>query len=227
MLDFQLMDKDLSNIQGKINTAKLLRDKNIQDQATHKSETTHDRLPPGQRLLSDPNSFPVLDLGTRPEFNPDTYRFQVSGLVEKPLDLNWNEVLALPKTTLTADFHCVTKWTQYDIAWAGIKYLDLEKLAGVKSEAKFLIQYGLDGYTTNVPLADLRKDSVLFAYELKGQPLPQEHGWPLRLIIPELYAWKGSKFLNKIEFRAEDAPGFWEVRGYNNHGDPWKEERYS
>jgi DMSO/TMAO reductase YedYZ molybdopterin-dependent catalytic subunit len=222
------MDKVLSNIEGKIKTAKLLRDKNIQDQATHQSEAGHDRLPPGQRLLSDPLSFPVLDLGTRPEFNQETYRFQVSGLVEKPLDLGWNEVLTtFPKSALTADFHCVTKWTQYDITWAGIKYLDLEKLVGVKPEAKFLIQYGLDGYSTNVPLADVRKENVLLAYELKDKPLPQEHGWPLRMIIPELYAWKGSKFLNKLEFRAEDESGFWEVRGYNNHGDPWKEERYS
>jgi len=222
------MDVNLTNITGKINTARLLRGVNKQQQAGHQDDTKHDRLPPGQRLLTDKESFPVLDLGVRPDFNGETYRFKVAGLVGKPLDLSFAELIKLfPKTELTADFHCVTKWTQYDITWGGFKYNELEKYLEVKPEAKFLIQYGLDGYTTNLPLADLHNDNVLFAYELKGKPIPREHGWPLRLIIPGLYGWKGSKFLTRIDFSAEDKPGFWEVRGYHNHGDPWKEERYS
>ena len=227
------MDKNLSNIAGKIKTAEILKERNRQEQLKHQAEEQKqtevkpERLPPGQRLLGERNEFPVLDLGIQPEFNPETYKFSVYGLVENPIELSWQEVLSkLPKSFLTADFHCVTRWTQYDIEWAGFKYSDLEKLLKPKPEAKFLLQYGLDNYSTNVPLEDVRKENVLFAYELRGKPIQREHGWPLRLIIPHLYAWKGSKFLSKLKFTDKDEQGFWEVRGYHNHGDPWKEERY-
>ena len=225
------MDQNLTNITGKIKTAQILKQKNIQEQQQHQAELAQgqkpERLPPGQRLLNDRSSFPVLDLGVRPEFNHETYKFTVYGLVENTLEWGYQDVLAkLPKSYLTADFHCVTRWSQYGIEWAGFKYLDLEKLVKPKTEARFVIQYGLDDYSTNVPIEDLRHENVLFAYELHGKPLPQEHGWPLRLIIPGLYGWKGSKFLFKLKFQDHDEPDFWETRGYHNHGDPWKEERY-
>ncbi len=222
------MGINLTNIAGKIKTAQLLGGKPKgptnpdQDQ-----DGKPDRLPPGQRLLRDKEEFPVLDLGIQPDFNPATYKFQVTGAVENPISYSWEEFLKLPKSNLTADFHCVTRWSQYDIEWAGVKYLDLEKIIKPKPEAKFVVQLGLDDYSTNVPIEDLRKENILLAYELKGGPIPREHGWPLRLIIPELYGWKGSKFLYRLHFKENDDPGFWEVRGYHNHGDPWKEERYS
>lgn len=221
---------NLTNITGKIKTAEIMKKlgKGIgNSQGDLDNDGKRDRLPPGQRLLHDPDELPILDLGVTPAFDQNTYRFEVTGLVENPINWTYQDIISkLTKTYLTADFHCVTKWSQYDVKWAGFKYLDLEKIIKPKNDAKFVIQYGLDGYTTNVPVEDLRHDNVIIAYELKGQPIPAEHGWPIRPIIPELYGWKGSKFLYKLDFVNQDQPGFWEVRGYHNHGDPWKEERY-
>lgn len=185
------------------------------------------RLPPGQRLLTEPDNFPVLDLGVQPDYNEETFQLQISGLVDKPVTLSLSQIKEMPATDLSADFHCVTRWSKFDVKWKGVAWSEIEKLVSPQSEAKYIIQYGLDGYTTNVPLEDMRKPNVILAYELYGRPLPKEHGAPIRMIIPHLYGWKGSKFLTGIEFVAEDAPGFWEVRGYHNHGDPWTEERYS
>lgn len=182
------------------------------------------RLPPGQRLV---NNFPVLDLGIQPMFFENKYRFEVTGLVENPISLTWEEFKKLPKSEITADFHCVTKWSKFDVKWGGVMMKDLLAIVKPKSNAKFIMQYGLDSYTTNVPIESIQADNVILAYELNGEPLPKEHGSPLRMIIPDLYAWKGSKFLTKIEFIEKDKLGFWEVRGYSNKANPWKEERYS
>jgi len=217
---------NLSNIAGKIKTAEIF--KKLGKGVGNINEDRSDRLPSGQRLLSDRNQFPILDLGFQPEFDPKTYRFQVTGLVDNPIDFSFDELInKFPETNLTADFHCVTRWSQYDIEWSGIRYLDIEALVKPKNEAKFIIQYGLDDYTTNAPITDFKSDNILLAYKLRGEDLPLEHGAPLRMIIPSLYGWKGSKFLYKLEYVEKDKPGFWEVRGYSNHGDPWKEERYS
>jgi DMSO/TMAO reductase YedYZ molybdopterin-dependent catalytic subunit len=184
------------------------------------------RLPPGQRLLSNPLNFPVLDLGVQPQYD-ESYRLEIGGLVGKPASLTLDEVKNLPATELSADFHCVTRWSKFDVEWKGVAWSEIEKLVTPDVSAKFVIQYGLDGYTTNLPIEELRKPNVILAYELMGKPLPLKHGAPLRMIVPHLYGWKGSKFLTGIEFMAQDAPGFWEVRGYHNHGDPFAEERYS
>ncbi len=122
---------------------------------------------------------------------------------------------------------CVTHWTKLGVQWKGISLFDFEKIAKPKPEWKHLIQYSADGYSSNVPREDLERDNVLLAYELEGKPIPREHGWPVRLIIPHLYGWKGAKFVNALEFSATDKPGFWETRGYHNHGDAFAEERYS
>lgn len=182
------------------------------------------RLPPGQRIT---NGFPVLDLGYQPIFFEKKYRFEVTGLVENPISLTWEEFKKLPKIELTSDFHCVTRWSKFDVEWGGVLMKDLLALVKPKPEAQFVIQHGLDGYTTNTPIEALEAENVILAYELEGEPLPREHGGPLRMIIPQLYAWKGSKFLTKLEFIEEDELGFWETRGYSNTADPWKEERYS
>jgi len=185
------------------------------------------RLPPGQRLLSDPEQFPVLDLGVQPEISPENFQLEISGLVDNPVNLTFADLQNLPRTDITADFHCVTRWSKFDVKWSGVAWKDIEELVKPKPEAKFIIEYGSDSYSTNVPLEDMRKENVIVAYALYGEPIPKEHGGPVRIIVPHLYAWKGSKFLKRIEFLAADRPGFWEVRGYHNHGDPWTEERYS
>lgn len=183
-----------------------------------------DRLPPGQHLTK---GFPILDLGVHPQFHPKRWRFQVEGEVEQPLDVDWEGfVQLLPKKDQVVDFHCVTTWSKFDVAWGGISFLDLTALVRPTEAARFLIAHSADGYTTNMPLADCMDEDVILAYELFGQPLPLEHGGPMRLIVPKLYAWKSAKFLRKLVFTAQDQPGFWEVRGYHNHGDPWIEERH-
>lgn len=160
-------------------------------------------------------------------FFEKTYRFEVTGLVENPISLTYEELKKLPKSEITADFHCVTKWSKFDVKWGGVLMKNILEIVKPKANAKFVIQYGLDGYTTNVPIEAIHKDNVILAYELYGRPLPREHGKPLRLIIPDLYAWKGSKFLTKLEFKEHDQLGFWEVRVYSNTANTWKEERYS
>jgi DMSO/TMAO reductase YedYZ molybdopterin-dependent catalytic subunit len=186
----------------------------------------HDRLPPGQHLVR-PDSFPILDLGVRPKFDPATWTFDAFGEVERPLRCTWEEFLTLPTVTVTRDFHCVTTWSKYDVTWTGVSFRWLAEHVGVKPAAQHVIAHCADlGYTTNVPLADMMAADVLLAYQLEGEPLPHEHGGPLRTLVPHLYAWKSAKFLRRLEFSAVDKPGFWEVRGYHNYGDPWREQRF-
>jgi DMSO/TMAO reductase YedYZ molybdopterin-dependent catalytic subunit len=169
----------------------------------------------------------VLDLGVQPDIPHDKWTLKVDGLVEKPTTLSWAQFNALPQVDDVSDFHCVTTWSKYDCRWGGVAFITLYELAQPKPEARFVYFTGYDGYSTNVPLAHCLDDDVLIATSFDGQPLPREHGGPARVIIPKLYAWKGSKFVKGITFLAEDRLGFWEVRGYHNVGDPWKEERYS
>ena len=204
-------------IKSKEKIAKIFKDK-------HSPENKDKRLTPGQYLTE---KFPVLDLGIKPEFDKTKWRLRVYGLVEKELSFTYDEILKMPTTNLTEDLHCVTSWSKFDVKWKGVSFKDFIKIVKPKANWKFLIQEGMDGYTTNVSREDLEKDNVIIAYELEGKPILQEHGWPMRMIIPQLYAWKGSKFLKGLKFVEKDEPGFWEVRGYNNHGDIWKEERYS
>jgi DMSO/TMAO reductase YedYZ molybdopterin-dependent catalytic subunit len=183
-----------------------------------------DRLPPGQMLTK---GFPVLDLGVRPEVPLSEWTLTLDGLVEKPVTLDWAKFNALPQVTDRSDFHCVTTWSKYDCDWSGVAFTTLFELAQPKPEAQFVYFTSYDGYSTNVPLANCLDDDVLIATRFGGEPVTLEHGGPARVIIPKLYAWKGAKFVRTITFLAEDRPGFWEVRGYHNVGDPWKEERYA
>jgi DMSO/TMAO reductase YedYZ molybdopterin-dependent catalytic subunit len=182
-----------------------------------------ERLPPGQHLTQ---GFPVLDLGIHPEFHPERWRFKVDGLVKTPLDLSWQEFQALPVAQQVSDFHCVTTWSKYDVKWTGVKFRTIMERAGVDPKATHVVLSCNDGYTTNLPLNELGGDDVLLAYELEGKPLPLEHGGPMRMLVPHLYAWKSAKFMTRITFLDHDDPGFWEVRGYHNHADPWTEERF-
>ena len=180
------------------------------------------RVPPGQFLS---NKFPVLTYGSTPKVDLDTWKFRVFGLVEQEVELNWDQFTKLPWTTVTADFHCVTQWSSLDNTWEGVTFPDLMTLAQPKPEAKFVMAHCFGGYTTNLPL-EVAMEEGLLAHKQDGEPLGEGHGWPLRLIIPSRYGWKSAKWLNGIELIAEDAPGFWEQRGYNNNADPWKEERF-
>jgi DMSO/TMAO reductase YedYZ molybdopterin-dependent catalytic subunit len=182
------------------------------------------RLPPGQKLT---NGFPVLDLGVQPEIPLDQWTLTIDGLVETPTALSWEQVQALPQVEDVSDFHCVTTWSKYDCHWSGVAFTTLYELVHPKPEAKFVYFTSYDGYSTNVALEACLDDDVLIATKFDGGPVPREHGGPARVIIPKLYAWKGAKFVRGITFLAEDKLGFWEVRGYSNTADPWKEERYA
>jgi DMSO/TMAO reductase YedYZ molybdopterin-dependent catalytic subunit len=188
------------------------------------ADPARDRLPPGQRLVQD---WPVLDLGVQPDVSKEKWRLRLEGLVEAPLRLGWDDFTALPQAEATNDIHCVTQWSRYDNRWQGVRATTLLGLARPKPAARFVSFTSYDGYTTNVPLAEFARDEVLLAHIWEGAPLSRQHGGPVRLVIPRLYLWKSPKWVTRIELLGADRPGFWEVRGYHNEADPWKEERYS
>jgi DMSO/TMAO reductase YedYZ molybdopterin-dependent catalytic subunit len=182
------------------------------------------RLPPGQSLTL---KWPVLHAGDVPPFDPATWDFRVTGLVEKPVRLTWQQFIALPITEVVADMHCVTRWSRFDVRWEGVLFSEVMKLVHARPEAKYAMVEAEYGYTSNVPLADLMRPTTLFALKENGEPLPPEHGYPVRLVVPNLYAWKSVKWVRGLEFMERDAPGFWERNGYHIYGDPFKEQRYS
>jgi DMSO/TMAO reductase YedYZ molybdopterin-dependent catalytic subunit len=190
----------------------------------HAGRPEEQRLPPGQRKVEN---WPVLDLGIQPAVAIEDWRLGVDGLVETPLTWDWAGFRALPVFHDVSDIHCVTAWSRFDNAWEGVSARDILAAARPKPEARFVVFHSYDDYTTNLPLADFAEPDVLLAYSWQGQPLPREHGGPVRAIVPKLYFWKSAKWIRRIELLAEDRSGFWEERGYNNHGDPWREERYS
>ena len=188
-------------------------------------------VPTGQRVV--PN-WPVLDLGDTPEVPLESWRLEVSGLCEHPLSLTWSDFLALPQADDESDFHCVTTWSRLNNRWRGVRFRTLAELAVPAAAAAFVSCTGYDRmpgtiipYTTNLPLARAVEDDVLLVHTWQDAPLPVEHGGPCRMITPKLYAWKGTKWIRRIEFLAEDRPGFWEVRGYSNTAEPWLDDRYA
>jgi DMSO/TMAO reductase YedYZ molybdopterin-dependent catalytic subunit len=180
------------------------------------------RVPPGQFVSK---KFPVLTYGSTPKVDLKTWKIRVFGLVEREIELDWEQFIQLGWTTINADFHCVTQWSSLDNTWEGIPFASLVSLAQPKPEAHFVMAYCYGGYTANLPL-EVAMEEGLLAHKQDGKELGKDHGWPVRLIIPSRYGWKSAKWLNGIELMAEDAPGFWEQRGYNNNADPWKEERF-
>ena len=190
----------------------------------HAADPAAQRLPPGQRLVT---SWPVLDLGAQPKIDLQRWRLVVDGLVENPVTLDWDGFNRLPQSELTSDIHCVTAWSRYDNRWRGVRVADLLEHVRPKPEAKFVLLQSFDTYTTNLPLAEFAAADALLATHWEGEPLTVEHGGPVRVVVPKLYFWKSAKWVKRIQFAAQDQPGFWEVRGYHNHGDPWTEERYS
>jgi DMSO/TMAO reductase YedYZ molybdopterin-dependent catalytic subunit len=183
------------------------------------------KLPSGQLHTE---KFPVLTYGPVQHISLDDWQFEITGLVNEKRVWTWEEFMQLPQTTLNADFHCVTHWSRFDDDWTGVLFRDFWETIkdNVKPEAEYVVQHAYGGYTTNLPLQWMLDEDVMLAHTFNGEPLPAEHGGPMRVFTPKRYAWKGAKWIKGLEFLAQDKPGFWEQNGYSNSADPWKEERY-
>ncbi|MBD5604363.1 MAG: sulfite oxidase-like oxidoreductase [Candidatus Eremiobacteraeota bacterium] len=181
-------------------------------------------IPPGQTVAK---GFPVLHVGDVPRFDKETWRLRLYGLVEQPFSLSYDELRAEPSVEWRGDIHCVTRWSKKDTVWRGTPMSALIRRAKPEPEAKFVIQRAENGYSTSLPLEAMLGDDVLVAWEYDGAALEPIHGGPVRMLVPKLYFWKSAKWINNLEFVAEDELGFWEKRGYHNDADPWKEQRYS
>jgi DMSO/TMAO reductase YedYZ molybdopterin-dependent catalytic subunit len=181
------------------------------------------RLPPGQYYT---DKWPVLHAGEIPDVDLANWTLEVTGEVEEPLSLSFEELQQLPATELTTDIHCVTRWSRFDAHFKGVHWRELAKLCNPKPSARFAIAHAEHGFTANVPLEALEDENALLAYEADGEPLTPEHGWPVRLVVPSRYFWKSAKWLRGLELLDHDEPGFWERYGYHNDADYWKEERY-
>ena len=182
------------------------------------------RLPPGQYLVTD---FPVLSAGPTPHTPLDRWSFTLEGRVRSPMSWSWEEFLKLPSQEFIVDISCVTKWTKLDTTWRGVSVDTLLESVQLDATAGYVMASSDGGYTTNVPLAEMVNGQAFIAYQFDGKALAAEHGGPARLVVPHLYFWKSAKWVRGLRFMEHDEAGFWESLGYNMHGDPWKEERYS
>ncbi len=182
------------------------------------------RIPPGQQLT---DKWPVLHIGGVPFFDIKSWKFSVFGLVNKRVEIDYNQFLALPEVKVHSDIHCVTRWSKLDNLWQGVSTSTIRELVDIDPKAGYAIIHASQGFTTNLSLDDFFQPDVLFAIEHDDEIITPEHGYPLRLIVPRLYLWKSAKWVTGVEFTAEDRLGFWETHGYHRRGDPWKEERYS
>ena len=181
------------------------------------------KVPVGQTVTE---KWPVLDLGQRPYVPKSRWALRLSGACARPQTLSFEAFTALPQIDDVSDFHCVTTWSKLDVPWRGVRFADLAALAEPHESAAFVMCHAADGYTTNLPLGEALKPDVLLVHTVYGMPLHTDHGGPVRMITPQLYAWKGAKWINEIEFMSEDRLGFWEERGYSNTADPWQNDRY-
>ena len=182
------------------------------------------QLPIGQIKTT---KWPVLDLGFKPNISSLDWKLTINGEVESPVELSWRDFMNLPQTSDVSDFHCVTTWSRMDVPWVGVRLADLAALVVPKSTATHILCYGYDKYTTNMSIEEALKDDVLLVHSADNKPLERDHGGPVRMITPQLYAWKGTKWINRIEFLDRNKLGFWELRGYSNTAYPWRNDRYS
>ena len=183
-----------------------------------------ERLPPGQYLTTD---FPVLSAGPTPQIPLETWTFTLKNGPRPVKTWDWEAFNALPRSKLTRDIHCVTKWSKFDTHWEGVLIDDILADADLAAPTPFVLAHSVDGYSTNVPYADLAEGRAMVATTFGGQPLHAEHGGPARLLVPHLYFWKSAKWVNGLQFTAVDTAGFWELRGYHIYGDPWREQRFT
>lgn len=191
--------------------------------AAEKELTRANRLPPGQVLTQ---KWPVLHVGSIPQFNPATWDFFIRGEVKQPKRFSWAEFSSLPMVEQVSDMHCVTRWSKFDSTFEGIPVAEVMKHVDLTPDANYVMVYADPGYSTNLPTDEFMADDAMFVLKYEGQPLAPDHGHPVRLLVPKLYLWKSAKWVRGLEFMAEDEPGFWEQYGYHNHGDPWQEERF-
>ena len=187
----------------------------------HPFDADSERVPPGQYVT---DGFPVLSAGPTPHTRLADWTFTLGGLLDAPTSWTWDELRALPNEMVTVDIHCVTKWSKLGTSWTGVSLDTL--LDGVETSADYVTAFSDGGYTTNLPLEDVKGGKAWVAYAYDDEPLEPEHGGPARLLVPHLYFWKSAKWVRGLELRDEDEPGFWETYGYHNYGDPWKEQRY-
>lgn len=194
------------------------------EMAVESSVTTKNRIPPGQREVE---KLQVLHVGNIPRFDPAGWTFQVFGLVKKPFEITWTEFKNLPAIEIQSDFHCVTGWSKLDNGWSGVPFKEIFQMAEPNDKAHYATIICDGDYTTSLPVKELLDDDALFAYKLDGKELEPRFGGPLRLIVPRKYAYKSAKWVRKVKFTEQQELGYWELRGYSNTADPWKEERYS
>jgi DMSO/TMAO reductase YedYZ molybdopterin-dependent catalytic subunit len=180
--------------------------------------------PPGQNVL-ERHEWPVLDLGETPNLAPERWKLTVDGAVEAPLALGWQDLAELPQVAEEADFHCVTGWSILDLALRGVRLETVLALARPTADATHVMTHGSDGYSTNLPLEEALKPDVLLVHTVDGKPLPAAHGGPVRIVVPQLWAWKGAKWVSRIEVLTHDRRGYWEIRGYSNTAHPWRDDR--
>jgi len=180
------------------------------------------RLPPGQYLE---RGFPVLSAGPTPRISTDTWQFTITTETgDTAARWNWQQLMALPQVDVATDIHCVTKWSKLNTHWRGVSLDTL--LAGIQTNAGYVMAHSYGGYTTNLPLPDIRDGKAWVVYEYEGEPLHPEHGGPIRMLVPHLYFWKSAKWVNGLTLMLHDKHGFWEDLGYHDYGDPWREQRY-
>ncbi|ELR97943.1 sulfite oxidase-like oxidoreductase [Gloeocapsa sp. PCC 73106] len=182
-----------------------------------------DRVPPGQHLTK---GFPVLTYGETPKIDFIDWELRVWGLAKQKI-FSWSDLLNLPQSEFTADFHCVTRWSKLDVQWTGVKVTDFLELVEITEPPKHVMLHCYGGYTTNLDWSDFALEDNFLAHRLFQEPLPSDHGGPVRLVVPHLYAWKSAKWINGIQLLAQPELGFWERNGYHSRGEPWQEERYS
>ena len=182
------------------------------------------QMPPGQRAVE---KWPVLDLGEKPDVPREAWRLTVTGAVAHPVTLDWDAFMALPQVTVESDFHCVTTWSKLDMQWGGVLLAALLERVQPTPSAQFVFFTAYDNYTTNLSLEDCLQPDVMLVHTWNGAPLPREHGGPVRVVTPRKYAWKGAKWVREILFLEKEELGFWELRGYSNTAEPWRNDRYS
>jgi DMSO/TMAO reductase YedYZ molybdopterin-dependent catalytic subunit len=185
---------------------------------------TKPRVPPGQSVTP---KWPVLHYGDVPSVDLTRWRFEIEGLVEHPVSLSYDELTSLPQQATLCDIHCVTRWSKLDNRFEGVPVQSLLRRAAPRPDATHVVVRAAQGFTTNLPLADLDRPENLLAWRHNGLDLTPDHGWPLRLVVPHLYFWKSAKWVRGLELLSADEAGFWERNGYHMRGDPWREERYA
>jgi DMSO/TMAO reductase YedYZ molybdopterin-dependent catalytic subunit len=201
---------------------RLASDDMTRDARAEKRRDGRSRLPPGQRVIEELRPMGGQEGSARTQ----DFRLKVHGEVDRPFTIDWKQLLAMPVTELVADVHCVTAWTVLGNTWTGVQVKYLAERAGARRSARHVVFEAAHGYTANVRLEEATGPNVLVAYKVNGKPFPRRHGAPVRGLVPDLYFWKSAKWLTGIRFVTRDEPGYWETRGYHNHADPWREERY-